>query len=324
MSRVFSGMRPTGRLHIGHLVGALNKWVELQKGNECFFSVVDWHALTTSYKDTSDLNENIYEMVFDWLGVGVDHEKSIIFLQSQVKEHAELYLLLSMIVPMPWLERNPTLKSMIQDMSITNINLGLMGYPVLQTSDIIMYKGENVPVGEDQVPHLEMSREIVRKFNNMYKPIFPEPAAILTSTPRLLGTDGKKMSKSLNNCIYISDDPDMIKRKVWMLITDPEKIRANDPGRPEICSVFDYHKIFNPGECPDIAKRCKSGKLGCVPDKGHLSEILGSCLKEYRERRKEFSLKRDMVMEILSAGREKAVEIARETMREVREAIGLW
>ena len=324
MTRVFSGMRPTGRLHIGHLLGALEKWVELQKEHECFFSIVDWHALTTGYKDTSEMKGNIYEMAIDWLSVGIDFEKSTVFLQSQVKEHAELHLLLSMIIPMAWLERNPTLKSMLQDMHITTVNYGLMGYPVLQTADILTYKGEKVPVGEDQVPHLEMSREIVRSFNRMYKPVFPEPEAILTQTPRLLGIDGKKMSKSLDNCIYISDDPDIIKKKVQMLVTDPQKIRKNDPGRPEICSVFEYHKIFNLGETDQIAADCRAGRLGCVADKNHLADIIDRRLKPYREKRKEYAEKIGLIQDMLNEGSRRAQKIAAKTMSDVRDAMGLF
>lgn len=324
MSKVFSGMRPTGRLHIGHLLGTLEKWVELQKGHECFFSIVDWHALTTGYKDTSEMKNNIYEMAIDWLSVGIDFEKSVVFLQSQVKEHAELYLLLSMIIPMAWLERNPTLKSMLQDMHITTVNYGLMGYPVLQAADILMYKGEKVPVGEDQVPHLEMSREMVRSFNRMFKPIFPEPEAILTATPRLPGIDGKKMSKSLDNCIYISDEPDLIKKKVNTLITDPKKIRKDDPGRPDICSVFDYHKIFNPGETDQIELDCRAGRLGCVADKNHLAEVIANRLKPYREKRREYSEKKALIMDMLYEGTRRAQKIAAKTMSEVREAMGLF
>lgn len=324
MARVFSGMRPTGRLHIGHLLGTLLKWVELQKEHECFFSIVDWHALTTGYKDTSEMKNNIYEMAIDWLSVGVDFERSIVFLQSQVKEHAELHLLLSMIIPMAWLERNPTLKSMLQDMHITTVNYGLMGYPVLQAADILMYKGEKVPVGEDQVPHLEMSREIARSFNRIFKHVFPEPEAILTTTPRLLGIDGKKMSKSLDNCIYISDDSDVIKKKVHMLITDPKKIRKDDPGRPEICSVFDYHKIFNPDETDQIERDCRAGRLGCVANKNHLAEIIDRRLKPYRENRRDYAEKKELIRDMLYEGTRRAQKITAKTMSEVREAIGLW
>jgi tryptophanyl-tRNA synthetase len=229
-----------------------------------------------------------------------------------------------MIIPMAWLERNPTLKSMLQDMHITTVNYGLMGYPVLQTADILMYKGEKVPVGEDQVPHLEMSREIVRSFNRMYKPVFPEPEAILTQTPRLLGIDGKKMSKSLDNCIYISDDPDIIKKKVQMLVTDPQKIRKNDPGRPEICSVFEYHKIFNPGETDHIAADCRAGRLGCVADKNHLADIIDRRLKPYREKRKEYAEKIGLIQDMLNEGSRRAQKIAAKTMSDVRDAMGLF
>lgn len=319
MGVIFSGMRPTGKLHIGHLVGALEKWVDLQHDHTTFFSIADWHALTTGFQDTSAILDNIYEMALDWWASGIDFEKSTVFIQSEVHEHATLHLILSMLVPIPWLERNPTLKTMIKDMHIKSINYGLMGYPVLQTADIILYKGDTVPVGEDQVPHVEMAREIVRVFNRLYSPVFPEPKALLTKTPRLLGIDGKKMSKSLNNCIYLSDSPDAIAKKTRKMVTDPQKIRKNDPGRPEVCSVFDYHKIFTPGECERIASECKSGKLGCVDDKQHLAKSIAKKLEPIRLKRE--SAKKEDILQMLDEGRKKAAKIANETIREVEHAI---
>ncbi|OGW18275.1 MAG: tryptophan--tRNA ligase [Nitrospinae bacterium RIFCSPLOWO2_12_FULL_45_22] len=322
--RVFSGMRPTGKVHIGHLVGVLEKWMELQKEYDCFYSIVDWHAMTTDFEDPSELKENIFQLLADWLAIGLDQENSVIFLQSQVKEHAELHLLLSMLVPMPWLERNPTLKEQVRETHIPKINYGLMGYPVLQASDILMYKGNKVPVGVDQLPHLEIIREIVRSFNRLYKPIFPEPQEILTKTPKLLGIDGRKMSKSLDNCIYLADPPEVIREKVHQMVTDPQKIRRGDPGRPDICSVFHYQQIFSPGKIEDVRHGCEAGTLGCVENKNNLAKTLADYLGPYRERREQLIGSQEKLKEILEYGANKARPIAQQTMHEVREVIGLW
>jgi tryptophanyl-tRNA synthetase len=322
--RVFSGMRPTGKVHIGHLVGVLEKWVELQKDYGCFYSIVDWHALTTDFEDPSELKENIFQLLADWLAIELDPEKSVIFLQSQVKDHAELHLLLSMLVPMPWLERNPTLKDQVRESHISKINYGLMGYPVLQASDILMYKGNKVPVGVDQLPHLEIIREIVRVFNRLYKPIFPEPQEILTTTPKLLGIDGRKMSKSLDNCVYLADPPDVIKEKVHRMITDPQKVRRGDPGRPDICSVFHYQQIFSPDKIEEIRHDCQEGTLGCVENKNNLAKVLTTYLSPYRAKREQLIANQKNLRDILEYGAEKARPIARQTMDEVRESIGLW
>ena len=321
---ILSGMRPTGKLHIGHLVGALENWVGLQESYTCYFLVADLHVLTTGFEKSAEIPGNIHEMVCDWLAVGLDPERSTFLIQSRVPEHSELNLILSMITPMPWVERNPTLKEMISDLNLTGkIHFGLMGYPVLQAADILLYRADLVPVGEDQVAHVEMTREIARRFNNLYKKVFPEPKAKLTSTPRLPGTDGKKMSKSLDNCIYISDDEEVVKNKVRQMITDPEKIRLGDPGRPEICSVYSYQEIFNKPGTGEIAAGCRSGKLGCVECKGKLAAAIGHTLEPIRKRRKAYEDDPQKVKKILIEGSEAASKRAAETMALVRQAMGM-
>jgi tryptophanyl-tRNA synthetase len=322
---VLSGMRPTGRLHIGHLIGALENWVKLQDEYRCFFAIVDWHALTTDFQKAREVSGNMYEVALDWLSVGIDPEKSTVFVQSQVKEHAELHLLLSMIVPMPWIERNPTLKDMVRDYNLGDrVSYGLMGYPVLQAADILIYKANRVPVGEDQVAHVEMAREIARRFNTHFGNVFVEPRELLTPTPRLLGIDGKKMSKSLDNCIYLGDGPEEIERKIRQMITDPLKIRKTDPGRPEICSVYDYHKVFDPAGHEAARVACIEGRLGCVEHKVDLARKLAEHLLPIREKRAELAPKKKEILDILRSGSEAASRVTRETMREVREALGLW
>jgi len=321
---ILSGMRPTGKLHIGHLVGALENWVGLQHSYDCCFLVADLHVLTTGFEKSAEIPANIHEMVCDWLAVGLDPARSTFLIQSRVCEHSELNLILGMITPMPWVERNPTLKEMISDLELTGkIHFGLMGYPVLQAADILLYRANLVPVGEDQVAHVEMTREIARRFNHLYKPVFPEPKAKLTSTPRLPGTDGKKMSKSLGNCIYISDDEEAVKTKVRQMVTDPRKIRLGDPGRPEICSVYSYHAIFNKPETGEITEGCRSGKLGCVDCKGRLAAAIGTTLDPIRQRRKAYENDPLKVKEILLEGSKAASKRAAETMAQVREAMGM-
>jgi len=321
---ILSGMRPTGKLHIGHLVGALENWVGLQDSYTCYFLVADLHVLTTGFENSAEIPGNIHEMVCDWLAVGLDPGRSTFLIQSRVPEHSELNLILSMITPMPWVERNPTLKEMISDLNLTGrIHFGLMGYPVLQAADILLYRADLVPVGEDQVAHVEMTREIARRFNNLYKPVFPEPKAKLASTPRLSGTDGKKMSKSLGNCIYISDDEEAVKKKVRQMITDPEKIRLGDPGRPEICSVYSYQEIFNKAATGEIADGCRSGKLGCVECKGKLAGAIGEALEPIRRRRKAYEDDPGKVKKILLEGSKAASKRAAETMNLVRQAMGM-
>jgi len=321
---ILSGTRPTGKCHLGHLVGALENWASLQETYQCYFLVADLHVLTTGFEKSAEIPDNTFEMVCDWLAVGLDPERSTFLVQSLISEHAELNLILSMITPMPWVERNPTIKQMIADMNLADkIHFGLMGYPILQAADILLYRADLVPVGEDQVAHVEMTREIARRFNFLYKSIFPEPRAKLTTTPRLLGTDGKKMSKSLGNCIYLSDDDQTIKEKVRQMITDPQKVRRGDPGRPEICSVYSYHEIFNTGQAGEIAAECRSGALGCVACKGMLAAAISRRIQPVRERRIRYSKDRNKVMEILFDGSKAAQAVARETMSMVRQAMGM-
>ncbi|MBW7996892.1 MAG: tryptophan--tRNA ligase [Candidatus Glassbacteria bacterium] len=321
---ILSGMRPTGKLHLGHLVGALENWINLQESFDCYFLVADYHVLTTAFDKSAEIPSNTHEMVLDWLAVGLDPERSTFLVQSKVHEHCELNLIFSMITPMPWVERNPTIKEMIADLDLTGkIHYGLMGYPILQAADILLYRADLVPVGEDQVAHVEMTREIARRFNHLYAEVFPEPKSKLTNTPRLPGTDGKKMSKSLGNCIYISDGDEDVKQKVRQMVTDPQKVRRGDPGRPEICSVYSYHELFNKAETDEIAEDCRSGALGCVDCKGKLAGAVGTVLDPIRKRRGKFAGDPDKVRDTLAAGSELAAKRAAETMRMVREAMGM-
>ncbi len=312
-------MRPTGKLHIGHYVGALENWIKLQKEYESYHLIADYHVLTTDL-DTKDVYQNTIEMLIDWLAAGLDPKNSPMFRQSQIKEHTELYLIFSMLVTVNRLERNPTIKDQVRDLHIEQIIYGHLGYPVLQASDILLYKGEAVPVGEDQVPHVEITREIARKFNNQYGNVFPEPEALLTKFARLPGTDGNaKMSKSLGNTILLSDEPEVVKAKLRKAVTDPLKVRKNDPGRPEICLVFSYHKKFNPDEVPEIERDCRSGALGCVDCKLRCSEKISSFLAPIIEKRKYYEKNIDEVKDVLAEGEKKGSEVAKQTMKEVRE-----
>ncbi len=322
--RILSGMRPSGKLHVGHLVGALANWAALQDEYECFYMVADWHALTTEYENPSGIKTNIKEMVVDWISAGLDPKKCTMFVQSQVLEHAELHLLLSMFIPLSWLERCPTYKQQQQELKDKNLSTyGFLGYPVLQAADILVYKAEAVPVGEDQLPHLELCREIARRFNFLYKSVFPEPQALLTRAPKLLGADGRKMSKSYNNCVFLSDPPQVIREKVSFMITDPSRIRANDPGHPDVCTVYGLHKIFTSPKVNSITTDCKSGKIGCVACKKILSESLIERLKPIQAKRKDLEANPKEVARILKQGRLSAQKITQETLKEVREAIGL-
>jgi tryptophanyl-tRNA synthetase len=336
--RILSGMRPTGRLHLGNYVGALENWVRLQdEGWQNFHMVADWHMLTTGYEDTSRLQSDIHEMVVDWLAAGLDPEKSVIFIQSEVKEHAELHLLLSMLVSKARLERIPTLKEQIRDLHLDEqtISYGHLGYSVLQAADILLYRATHVPVGEDQVPHVELTRELARRFNFVYckdrAPVFPEPEAQLTSFPRLRGLDGNRMSKSVGNTILLADSPEEIAAKVRTAYTDPKKMRANDPGRPEAdpsdghggCVVWEYHRKFNAGEAAEIARKCRAGELACVPDKQHLARVVALGLAPIRERRERYARDPDHVRDIIADGGRRARATAQATMEEVRSAMGL-
>lgn len=315
-------MRPTGRLHLGNYVGALENWVRLQGEYQNFHMVADWHTLTTSYEDTSTIANDTTEMVIDWLAAGIDPNKSVVFVQSQVKEHAELFLLFAMLVTVPRLERNPTVKEQARDLGLeSRMSYGHLGYPVLQAADILIYRAHAVPVGEDQVPHVELTREIARRFNALYGAVFPEPEALLTEFARLPGLDGNRMSKSVGNTILLADDPEEIQRKVMTAVTDPQKIRRGDPGRPEVCLVFTFHRKFNPDQVGEIERDCRSGALGCVACKKNLADKLASYLRPIRERRNYFAAHMDEVQEIIAEGNARARAAAAETMALVRAAM---
>ena len=317
--RILSGMRPTGKLHIGHYVGALENWVKLQDKYESYHLIADYHVLTTDLKTDKIYNDTI-DMLIDWLAAGLDPVKSPMFRQSQIKEHTELYLIFSMLITANRLERNPTVKEQARALHIEQIIFGHLGYPVLQAADILLYKGDAVPVGEDQVPHVEITREIARRFNYQYGEVFPEPEALLTKFSRLPGLDGAaKMSKSLGNTILLSDDPETVKAKLKKAVTDPLKVRRHDPGRPEICLVFAYHKKFNPEEVPQIERDCRSGALGCVDCKMNCSAKISSFLEPIIEKRKYYENNMNEVLDILSDGEARGKKIAEETMADVHE-----
>ncbi len=321
--RILSGMRPTGKMHLGNYYGALYNWLKLQESYECFYFVADWHALTTEYEDPQLIGGYIPEMVTDWLSVGLDPAKSTIFVQSALPEHAELYLIFGMFTPVPWLERNPTYKDQIQELAHKDLaTYGFLGYPVLQAADILMYKADGVPVGVDQVPHVEMTREIARRFNHLYQPIFPEPEALLTEIPKLTGTDGRKMSKSYNNCIYLSDPPAVMAEKVRQMVTDTQRPFRRDPGEPDRCLAFPFHRLNLPREqISEITAECRSARLGCVDCKKMLAEALLANLAPIQERRRHYEAHPEEVLEVLRQGTARAREQARQTMKAVRDAI---
>ena len=318
-------MRSTGRLHLGHLVGALDNWVKLQERYQCFFFVADWHALTTDYANTSEITQNTIEIGIDWLAAGLDPAKATLFIQSRVPEHAELHLLLSMITPLGWLERVPTYKEQreqIQDKDLGTY--GFLGYPVLQAADIIIYKADFVPVGEDQVPHIELTREITRRFAQFYKPVFPEPQPLLTAVPKLPGVDGRKMSKSYGNVILLGEEPASIRSKVAGMMTDPQRVRRTDPGRPEVCPVFAYHKIYSPAETvAQVDRDCRTAAIGCVDCKALMAESLVRQLEPVHERRKFYESEPKKVWDIFTEGSRKARRVARRTMEQARAAMQL-
>jgi tryptophanyl-tRNA synthetase len=325
--RVLSGMRPTGRLHIGHYFGALKNWVNIQDKYDCFYMVADWHALTTEFADTSNVALNTKEMVIDWLASGLDPAKSVIFTQSQVKEHSELFLVLSMITPLGWLYRCPTYKEQLTEIKNKDLhNFGFLGYPILQAADILLYDAAFVPVGQDQLPHLEFSREITRRFNNFYGSasakggVLIEPQALLTEVPKVPGTDGRKMSKSYGNSILIGDSSDEIKKKVQSMFTDPARIKATDPGHPEGCVVFAMHKVFN----KDYAAReieCKAGTIGCAACKRQLVELMSAFMAPLAAKRAEIAKDEAYIEKVLAEGNEKARDAAADTMKRVRGAL---
>ncbi|MGA9304299.1 MAG: tryptophan--tRNA ligase [Candidatus Sulfotelmatobacter sp.] len=326
--RVLSGMRPTGKLHLGNYVGALENWVRMQDQYQCFFCVVDWHALTTDYADTSRVKENSLEVALDWLAAGLDPEKSVLFIQSHVPAHAELHLLLSMITPLGWLERVPTYKEQRENIRDKDLSTyGFLGYPVLQAADILMYKADVVPVGEDQVAHVELTREIARRFNGFYGKrgdVFPEPQSLLTPAPKLPGTDGRKMSKSYGNTILLTDPEPVVRQKLKTMVTDPARVRRSDPGNPDVCPVGDLHKIFSDRATMDkVNIGCRSAGIGCIECKGWAADGLVRLLNPMQERRKKFEENPRLAWDILEAGSERARKVAAETMGGVRDAMGM-
>lgn len=319
-------MRPTGRLHLGNLHGALGNWVELQNSGNygCFYFVADWHAITSEYASTEDIRQNSLNMVIDWLAAGLDPAKSTLFVQSAVKEHAELFLLLSMITPLAWLQRNPTYKEMQAELSSKDLStFGFLGYPVLQAADIIMYKAYGVPVGVDQLPHIELTREIARRFNYLYqKEVFPVPEPLLTSVPKLLGIDGRKMSKSYDNSIYLSDRGKELRQKIASMFTDPQRMRKKDPGNPEICNVFTFHGLYSPAPTvAEINRECRVAGIGCTDCKKMLAARVEEALAPVHERMDYYQRNGKEIEEMIQKGNDDAAAIARQTMAEVREAV---
>ncbi len=323
--RVLSGMQPSGLLHLGNLMGALDNWRKLQDEYECYYFIADWHALTTQYADTSKMRTFVREMIIDWLAAGIDPEKSVIFQQSRLPEHAVLHVLLSMITPLPWLERVPTYKEKIEQVQDKDLHTyGFLGYPVLQAADILIYKADFVPVGIDQIPHLELTREICRRFNAFYGEVLPEPQPLLTQYPKLLGTDGRKMSKSYNNTINLSDSPGEITKKIMAMVTDPARVRRQDPGNPDVCPLFALDRVFAPKEwCDHVDVECRRAGIGCVDDKKELLKHLLAYLKPIQDRRKELSADPGKIAGIIAEGSRKARALAQRTLAEVNEAMKL-
>ena len=323
--RIVSGMRPTGKLHMGHYHGVLANWQKLQDEFECFFFAADWHSLTTEYENTEGIVENTYEMVLDWLAFGIDPEKSTVFLQSRVPQHAELNLILSMITPVSWLERNPTYKEMRENLSAKDLStFGFLGYPVLMASDIIVYKATRVPVGHDQLPHLEITREITRRFNYLYGEVFPEPAALLTENPKVLGLDGRKMSKSYGNAIFLSETAEETGKKIMSMVTDVQRPRRTDPGEPDRCVAFSLHRLYTPEEeRARIVSECRGAEIGCVDCKKILARNVVAELAPFRERRQDLATQPELVEQVLAEGNRRAAAEATRTMQEVRKAIKL-
>lgn len=321
--RVLSGMRSTGPLHMGNYLGALDNWVKMQDQYECFFFVADWHALTSDYEKPGPMGEYVRQMLTDWLSAGLSPEKSTIFIQSKVPEHSELYLILSMITPVPWLERNPTYKDQIVQLQNKDLStFGFLGYPVLQAADILIYKAQGIPVGVDQVPHVEITREIARRFNYLYGQVFPEPEAILTQTPKILGLDRRKMSKSYGNAIFLSDTSEQIRTKVMQMITDPQRARRSDPGNPDVCNVYEFHKLYTDAQISQqIDKQCRSADIGCVECKKIMADNLIEAMAPLHERRHYYLAHPEIVDEIMIEGSRKARQIAIETMQQVKAAV---
>jgi tryptophanyl-tRNA synthetase len=320
---VFSGMRPTGKLHLGHLVGALKNWVELQGTHSCIFCIVDWHAFMGEYESSKEIAGNIIDMAIDWIACGIDPEKSILFIQSQVPEHTELHIILSCITPLGWLERNPTYKEQLREIKTRDLQTyGFLGYPVLQAADILLYKAQAVPIGEDQLPHIELTREIARRFNHMFKKeLLPDCEGILTQTPRLLGLDGRKMSKSYNNAINLSDSQEETNKKIMQMFTDPARIKKTDPGHPKKCNVYSYYEVFAPQRTQDVYHWCTRAEKGCTECKQILATHILQTLEPIRNRRAQLLKDKDRIMDILKSGKERASAIAQKTMAEIKETI---
>lgn len=318
-------MRPTGRMQLGNLLGAVENWKVLQEEYDSYFFIADWHALTTNYEDTESLRSTKEDLLVDLLAAGLDPGKCTIFTQSRILEHAELFVYFSMITPITWLERNPSYKELMENIADKDLsNYGFLGYPVLMAADILMYKAERVPVGVDQLPHLELAREIARRFNNLYGDVFPEPQALMTETPKLPGIDGRKMSKSYGNSIYVSDTPDEMRKKVKIMVTDPARVRRTDPGNPEVCTAFVFHSIYTPkDDMPEIERECKHAAIGCVDCKKRLSDYMLGQLEPIFQRRQELLARPDYMKDVLAAGEKKAREVAQATMAQVRDAIGI-
>lgn len=323
-SRVLSGTRPTGKLHLGNLLGALENFKRLQ-GEDAFFMIADLHALTTEYEHRTTIADLAMEVVIDYLASGLDPEKCTIFIQSEVPEHAQMALLLSMIAPLGWLERNPTYKDQMREMEGRDLAThGFLGYPVLQAADILLYKAEKVPVGEDQLPHLELTRELARRFNHLYGvKLFPEPQSVLTETPRVVGTDGRKMSKSYHNCIYLADPREEVEKKVRAMVTDPARKRREDKGHPEVCPVYFHHGFYNASNLATVARECREALRGCVECKTEMASKLNEFLDPIRKRREEWIKRKDEVRQILARGRKRAGEVAGTTLAEAMKAMGL-
>ncbi len=321
--RIVSGMRSTGKMHLGHVHGALENWKNLTKDYECFYFIADWHALTSDYADTRDIRRNAHEIIIDWIAVGLDPNIATFFVQSHILEHAELHLLFSMITPLPWLERNPTYKEQLRELTQKDLyTYGFLGYPILQAADILIYKANGVPVGEDQAPHVELTREIARRFNHLYGDVFPVPDLLLAPTSKLLGLDRRKMSKSYGNSIFLTDDADTVRTKVSQMITDPQRARKSDPGNPAICNVFSFHEFYTDAAAVrQIEEDCRAASIGCVECKKLMAENLNQALAPIREKRRKLEADPETVRNIMSEGTKRAKSIARQTMEEVRDRV---
>jgi tryptophanyl-tRNA synthetase len=321
--RVLSGMQPSGLLHLGNLLGALENWKALQEQYDCFFFAADWHALSTNYADTSRVREFTRELLIDWLAAGINPERSTVFVQSRIPEHAILHLLLSMIVPIPWLERNPTYKEKQEEIKERDLSTyGFLGYPVLQASDILLYKPDFVPVGKDQLPHLELTREIARRFNSLYKPVFPEPQEHLAKFPKVLGTDGRKMSKSYGNTINLSDSEPVVRQKLKTMMTDPARVKRTDPGNPDLCPVYDFHKIYSQAPVLErVNRECRTAAIGCIDCKKLVADVMVEKLQPIWENRAMLTAKPDQVEAIVEDGSRRATKVAHQTLEEVKDAM---